>query len=778
MSTGTAGRILLDGSGGTQTIDYLDVKDSNANGGAALTCLIASEGCVNSGNNTNWNFGGASIVRGRLFDDVSGNALEGKIVAISVNGASTIDTDTTGSNGSFSLSGFTMTGGTLMAIYIDNETENGVTVSLGSGSNMTGVNLYQDHLTVRAYTGSLTGTINNIKLNYADNSNDADIAAVFSVDGASTLNVAANTSLFVWEGTNYEPGGEVNTHDLIIDGTLTASGYTLDIAGTLTIDGTLDATDGFNSSTITLSGSFINNGTFTAGGSHVVLEGSSQTIDGTTTFNDLTKVHTGGDTLSFGVGDTVTVNNILTLTGGADAGRLRLYSTVEGGRWYIDPAGLYSISNVVVRDSQNLDDQFINPEGSADNGNNIRWFSDNPVDDGDDDETESGRGNGNGGDDEIPIKDDDDETAMVIPIIIPGQNPETIGSPEIGTPIGIVGTQFITNRTKMLERLLGRLRKANRIREMVATITPSIPEAKPRVVVPPEWYPPRHATAPEGHPKIRLLVRIGLELLEGVPFGIRKLTSFAGTKLSSGIASTPLPTHIQLGTRMAIALVVQPLRHPLRALLAREDVRYFLQSIRGISPVPGIGNLAQRDTGSTYNVLTQRLRSFVTNLTGETVLEQSESTLYATRLSLGEDPKTYVVEELRIALRGPGGIPLANAPATLFSTPKKTISDAEGIAEFQNVETGEHELEVRVNDSFIIHRKVTLDAPDGLTIDPNVPVDVLLPIVNVVVEDIGHGAAPEELSSLRTQREILLVILGLMLCTLGILIHRRKKYEL
>lgn len=43
-------------SAGTQTLDYLNVKDSNASGGQELDCDAANDGCVNSGNNTNWNF--------------------------------------------------------------------------------------------------------------------------------------------------------------------------------------------------------------------------------------------------------------------------------------------------------------------------------------------------------------------------------------------------------------------------------------------------------------------------------------------------------------------------------------------------------------------------------------------------------------------------------------------------------------------------------------------------------------------------------------------------
>lgn len=58
-SSGSAARMYLDGDGGTQLIDYSDVKDSNASGGQSLGCGTATEGCRNGGNDTNWNFSAA-----------------------------------------------------------------------------------------------------------------------------------------------------------------------------------------------------------------------------------------------------------------------------------------------------------------------------------------------------------------------------------------------------------------------------------------------------------------------------------------------------------------------------------------------------------------------------------------------------------------------------------------------------------------------------------------------------------------------------------------------
>ncbi|PIP65519.1 hypothetical protein COW95_01525, partial [Candidatus Peregrinibacteria bacterium CG22_combo_CG10-13_8_21_14_all_49_11] len=49
---GSGTNFLLDADTGTQTIDYLDVQDNDASGGAELVCT----GCTDSGRNTNWSF--------------------------------------------------------------------------------------------------------------------------------------------------------------------------------------------------------------------------------------------------------------------------------------------------------------------------------------------------------------------------------------------------------------------------------------------------------------------------------------------------------------------------------------------------------------------------------------------------------------------------------------------------------------------------------------------------------------------------------------------------
>jgi len=97
---------------------------------------------------------------------------------------------------------------------------------------------------------------------------------------------------------------------------------TLNVTGDLDIDGTLVVTTG----TITLTGDFDNAGTFTGGTGTVSFTGTSQTIIGSNTFYNLTKV-TGGGTLIFPAGVETFVDGLITLQGTGAATRLTLNSS-------------------------------------------------------------------------------------------------------------------------------------------------------------------------------------------------------------------------------------------------------------------------------------------------------------------------------------------------------------------------------------------------------------------------------------------------------------------
>ena len=53
--------ILLDSNDGSQTVEYLNVQDSDASGGATLVCHTNTEGCTDSGRNTNWDFSNEAV---------------------------------------------------------------------------------------------------------------------------------------------------------------------------------------------------------------------------------------------------------------------------------------------------------------------------------------------------------------------------------------------------------------------------------------------------------------------------------------------------------------------------------------------------------------------------------------------------------------------------------------------------------------------------------------------------------------------------------------------
>jgi filamentous hemagglutinin family protein len=172
-------------------------------------------------------------------------------------------------------------------------------------------------------------------------------------------------------------GSDISANSLsITNGTLVTDGYELTLTGSLSISAskTLNASSGTDgASTITLGGGWTNNGTFTAGSSTVTLNGTDQTITGSSTFFNLTKTVAAAATLTFAAGSTTTVGGTLTLNGAVGA-LLSLRSSASGTRWFVNPTGTRSVSFVDVRDSENLTLPIIDPSSSVDSGNNKYWF--------------------------------------------------------------------------------------------------------------------------------------------------------------------------------------------------------------------------------------------------------------------------------------------------------------------------------------------------------------------------------------------------------------------
>ncbi|MFC1675256.1 beta strand repeat-containing protein, partial [Candidatus Omnitrophota bacterium] len=207
--------------------------------------------------------------------------------------------------------------------------------------------------------------------------NKGSSAAIVLQDAAAVTN---NLTVQLGELT-------VSTYNLAVTGnsTVTGSGGTATVTigasadtGWTTTDMTIGA-DGVvtcsGASKITASGNWDNGGTFNAGSSTVTLDGTDQSILGSNTFNDLTKIGSG-QTLTFEAGSTQTITGTTTLQGNST---LSLRSSSDGVEWNIDPQGDVEISSVDVQDSYNVDfdnsGNYIDPLLSVDSGNNYGWFT-------------------------------------------------------------------------------------------------------------------------------------------------------------------------------------------------------------------------------------------------------------------------------------------------------------------------------------------------------------------------------------------------------------------
>jgi hypothetical protein len=133
------------------------------------------------------------------------------------------------------------------------------------------------------------------------------------------------------------------------------------------------------SGTASFAGDFLNEGgTFLANGGSVVLDGSNQRIGGSTTFDNLTKVAGSTDTLTFGSGETQTVQGTLRLKGSDWAHLMTLASSSSGAPWRLDRGGSAEVEFVSVADSTNVGTPITAPESKS-NGGNSGWSISGPA---------------------------------------------------------------------------------------------------------------------------------------------------------------------------------------------------------------------------------------------------------------------------------------------------------------------------------------------------------------------------------------------------------------
>jgi hypothetical protein len=309
-------------SGATASVNYVDVKDSNASGTA-----ITANNSKNSGNNTNWTIDG-----GVCFMTVSGNAYEDEtstklaacngsttMIALRVGGTTYGPVSCSASDGSFTISNvFKPSTGDPMILWIDGTTCStsgncASTVNRYAGSgNVTLMEVRKSRLMIMSDSGNVT----NANLDTYDNGDDSDI--IYTVT-TNNLTLEDGYKLIVNAGDTYEPGGAVTTDP-------SSNASTTD--GDILIESTAVMTVGTNA--ISCGGDWTNSGTFTKSSGQTTTFTATATghsiAPGSSNFDSVTFNGTGG---GWSFSAAVTIDGDLTMTAGTLSGTNNI--TVSGG---------------------------------------------------------------------------------------------------------------------------------------------------------------------------------------------------------------------------------------------------------------------------------------------------------------------------------------------------------------------------------------------------------------------------------------------------------------
>ncbi len=324
---------LVVNASATQAISYVDVMDSDASGGAAIT----QANSVDSGHNLNWNF---SIT-------ISGtsNLSDGKTVKLVINGVLDAHTGTV-SSGSWSISSVTRpTNGQIVTVWIQRT---------APGMESTAVTKYS--------SGSVSGLVlNNGVFTIGSNQNTSlnltDLSGYTLQDNEDVMHSVSSEVLGVTAYNNFLPNLTISIlagNTLTVGNTESVQTNKLNVAGTLTSVGNAAYTlDGSSGTIFTLSG------TFTPANSTVAISGSGNTTINSDpiTFKNLTIIGSGiksastsaaitfasGGTLNIASGSTFDPLTALIASGSNTlnaTGTIRVASTTFAGSY---PSGFSTI---------------------------------------------------------------------------------------------------------------------------------------------------------------------------------------------------------------------------------------------------------------------------------------------------------------------------------------------------------------------------------------------------------------------------------------------------
>ncbi|MEM3771669.1 MAG: hypothetical protein QXW80_05120, partial [Candidatus Micrarchaeia archaeon] len=164
-----------------------------------------------------------SQISGRVFtDEGQTTSTDGWTVSLVVNGTWIASTTASTIDGSFSFS-TPLAVNDVVLVYLDDSQGKGVTITKSTGSDISGLDIYQNRIIVRQ-EGGVPITISD--LDTFDAEQDSDILYTAS-SSAGILNASSNSEFFIWPGATFNGWGEgvgnLSFSDVDIRGTFNAT---------------------------------------------------------------------------------------------------------------------------------------------------------------------------------------------------------------------------------------------------------------------------------------------------------------------------------------------------------------------------------------------------------------------------------------------------------------------------------------------------------------------------------------------------------------------------
>jgi NADPH-dependent 7-cyano-7-deazaguanine reductase QueF-like protein len=214
----------------TRTLAYLSVADSNNQDLLNVDCL---DNCANGGANSYWNFGSSFGVYGTVYSDEGTTPLSTVTVQAALNGTDSGSSAVTGADGVYQISDVAaIAAGDAVTVYLEGGAQKAVTLTLGDGQSLAGVDLYQDRLIVRHENA---GPVTNTGI-AAGIVADTDVTDIVDTSGTE-ITVKDGKELLVAAGYTLQLDDTFTTHDADIRGTLVDDGNTLEVSGSWAITG-------------------------------------------------------------------------------------------------------------------------------------------------------------------------------------------------------------------------------------------------------------------------------------------------------------------------------------------------------------------------------------------------------------------------------------------------------------------------------------------------------------------------------------------------------------